>query len=29
MTGDFVYEESRRLRESEDPPVWHLAEAAE
>ena len=29
MTGDFVYEESRRLRESEEPPVWHLAQAAE
>ncbi|HYD24579.1 MAG TPA: cyclopropane-fatty-acyl-phospholipid synthase family protein, partial [Croceibacterium sp.] len=33
MTGDYVYEESRRLRESEEPPVWHLApelkEAAE
>lgn len=24
MTGDYVYEESRRLRESEEPPSWHL-----
>ena len=24
MTGDYVYEESRRLRESEEPPAWHL-----
>jgi cyclopropane-fatty-acyl-phospholipid synthase len=29
MTGEFVYEESKRLRESEEPPVWHLAQAAE
>jgi cyclopropane-fatty-acyl-phospholipid synthase len=29
MTGDYIYEESRRLRESEEPPVWHLAQAAE
>jgi len=29
MTGEFVYGESKRLRESEDPPVWHLAQAAE
>ena len=24
MTGDYVYEESRRLRESEEAPAWHL-----
>lgn len=24
MTGEFVFEESKRLRESEEPPVWHL-----
>ena len=24
MTRDFMYEESERLRESEEPPVWHL-----
>ena len=24
MTSDYVYEESRRLRESEEPPAWHL-----
>lgn len=24
MTGEFIYEESQRLRESEEPPVWHL-----
>ena len=29
MTRDFMYEESERLRESEEPPVWHLAQAAE
>jgi len=29
MTRDFMYEESERLRESEEPPLWHLAQAAE
>jgi cyclopropane-fatty-acyl-phospholipid synthase len=29
MTRDFMYEESARLRDSEQPPVWHLAQAAE
>jgi cyclopropane-fatty-acyl-phospholipid synthase len=29
MTRDFMYEESEQLRESEEPPVWHLAQAAE
>jgi len=29
MTRDFMYEESARLRDSDEPPVWHLAEAAE
>jgi cyclopropane-fatty-acyl-phospholipid synthase len=33
MTRDFMHEESARLRDSEEPPVWHLApslrEAAE
>ncbi|HSR00107.1 MAG TPA: cyclopropane-fatty-acyl-phospholipid synthase family protein [Sphingomicrobium sp.] len=29
MTRDFMYEESARLRDSEEPPVWHLAQAAE
>lgn len=29
MTRDFMYEESARLRESEEPPAWHLAQAAE
>jgi cyclopropane-fatty-acyl-phospholipid synthase len=29
MTRDFITEESERLRESEEPPVWHLAQAAE
>ena len=29
MTRDFMYEESERLRESEEPPAWHLAQAAE
>lgn len=24
MTGDYVYEESARLRSIEEPPVWHL-----
>jgi len=24
MTRDFMHEESQRLRESEEPPVWHL-----
>ncbi|GAA0276496.1 cyclopropane-fatty-acyl-phospholipid synthase family protein [Alteraurantiacibacter aestuarii] len=24
MTGDYVYEESARLRALEEPPVWHL-----
>jgi len=24
MTGDYVYEESARLRAAEEPPVWHL-----
>lgn len=26
MTGEFVYEESARLRALEEPPVWHLAQ---
>jgi cyclopropane-fatty-acyl-phospholipid synthase len=25
MTRDYMYEESQRLRESEEPPKWHLA----
>jgi cyclopropane-fatty-acyl-phospholipid synthase len=25
MTRDYMYEESQRLRESEEPPEWHLA----
>ena len=25
MTRDYMYEESKRLRESEEPPRWHLA----
>ncbi|MFN3389463.1 MAG: class I SAM-dependent methyltransferase [Allosphingosinicella sp.] len=25
MTRDYMYEESKRLRESEEPPQWHLA----
>jgi len=29
MTRDFMYEESARLRDGEEPPVWHLAQAAE
>jgi cyclopropane-fatty-acyl-phospholipid synthase len=29
MTRDFMHEESERLRESEAPPIWHLAQAAE
>ncbi|MEO6151775.1 MAG: cyclopropane-fatty-acyl-phospholipid synthase family protein [Croceibacterium sp.] len=29
MTREFIEEESKRLRESEEPPVWHLAQAAE
>ena len=29
MTGDHIYEESRRLRENDETPVWHLAQAAE
>jgi cyclopropane-fatty-acyl-phospholipid synthase len=29
MTRDFMYEESARLREAEEPPVWHLVQAAE
>ncbi|MEO6389247.1 MAG: SAM-dependent methyltransferase, partial [Croceibacterium sp.] len=29
MTRDFMDEESERLRNSEEPPVWHLAQAAE
>lgn len=29
MTRDFMYEESARLRDAEEPPVWHLAQAAE
>ena len=29
MTREFIHEESARLRESEDPPAWHLAQAAE
>jgi cyclopropane-fatty-acyl-phospholipid synthase len=27
MTRDYMYEESQRLRESEEPPEWHLAAA--
>jgi cyclopropane-fatty-acyl-phospholipid synthase len=27
MTRDYMYEESKRLRESEAPPEWHLAAA--
>ena len=29
MTRDFMYEESERLRESEEPPGWRFAQAAE
>ena len=29
MTRDFMHEESARLRDSDTPPTWHLAEAAE
>jgi cyclopropane-fatty-acyl-phospholipid synthase len=29
MTRDFMHEESARLRALEEPPAWHLAEAAE
>jgi cyclopropane-fatty-acyl-phospholipid synthase len=29
MTREFIHEESERLRESAEPPVWHLAQAAE
>ena len=29
MTREFIHEESARLRDSEEPPVWHLAQAAE
>ena len=29
MTRDFMYEESERLRESEQPPEWHLTQAAQ
>ena len=33
MTRDFMHEESARLRDNDEPPVWHLApelkEAAE
>ena len=29
MTRDFMHEESERLRGLEQPPVWHLAQAAE
>jgi cyclopropane-fatty-acyl-phospholipid synthase len=29
MTRDFMYEESARLRDEEEPPVWHLQQAAE
>lgn len=29
MTREFIHEESERLRESEEPPQWHLAQAAE
>jgi cyclopropane-fatty-acyl-phospholipid synthase len=25
ITRDFMYEEERRLRDSESPPAWHLA----
>jgi cyclopropane-fatty-acyl-phospholipid synthase len=25
MTRDYMVEESQRLRESEEPPRWHLA----
>jgi cyclopropane-fatty-acyl-phospholipid synthase len=29
MTREFIHEESARLRENDEPPVWHLAQAAE
>jgi cyclopropane-fatty-acyl-phospholipid synthase len=29
MTRDFMYEESARLRDEEEAPMWHLAQAAE
>ena len=29
MTRDFMFEESARLRDSDEPPAWHLAQAAE
>jgi cyclopropane-fatty-acyl-phospholipid synthase len=29
MTRDYMYEESERLRASEEPPEWHLSRAAE
>ena len=29
MTREFIHTESARLRDSEEPPVWHLAQAAE
>lgn len=29
MTREFMHHESERLRESEEPPAWHLAQAAE
>jgi hypothetical protein len=25
MTRDYMYEESARLRDAEEPPRWHLA----
>lgn len=28
MTGDYVYEESARLRASDEAPEWHLAPEA-
>ena len=29
MTRDFMHEESARLRDTAEPPAWHLAQAAE
>ena len=29
MTREFIHEESARLRDNDEPPVWHLAQAAE
>ncbi len=25
VTRDFMFEEEKRLRDAEEPPVWHLA----